>query len=73
VLGQLFRSKSFQKDDSELVIIVTPYLVRPSSQHLATPTDGPRITEIPAASAGAPAAAAAAAAEPPKTDPKEKG
>lgn len=39
VLGQLFRSKDFQKNESELVIIVTPYLVKPSSQKLATPED----------------------------------
>lgn len=39
VLGQLFRSKDFQKNESELVIIVTPYLVKPSSQKLATPDD----------------------------------
>jgi pilus assembly protein CpaC len=39
VLGQLFRSKEFQKNESELVIIVTPYLVKPSSQKLATPED----------------------------------
>ncbi|WP_309087445.1 type II and III secretion system protein family protein [Phenylobacterium sp.] len=39
VLGQLFRSKDFQKSESELVIIVTPYLVKPSRQKLATPED----------------------------------
>lgn len=39
VLGQLFRSKDFQKRESELVIIVTPYLVKPSRQKLATPED----------------------------------
>src|SRR5581483_1352945 len=27
VLGQLFRSERFQRDETELVIIVTPYLV----------------------------------------------
>lgn len=31
VIGQLFRSKNFRNDRSELVIIVTPYLVRPAS------------------------------------------
>ena len=42
VLGGLFRSDRFQRDESELVIIVTPYVVRPvSSRHLmAAPTDG---------------------------------
>lgn len=66
VLGQLFRSKSFQKDDSELMVIVTPYLVRPSVQRLAAPTDPP----------GAPTVAtpaSATAAEPAKTEPEKKG
>lgn len=41
VLGALFRSDNFQRDESELVIIVTPYLVRPvSHDQLATPLDG---------------------------------
>jgi pilus assembly protein CpaC len=41
VLGALFRSTSFQNDESELVIIVTPYLVEPvSADRLATPVDG---------------------------------
>jgi pilus assembly protein CpaC len=42
VLGSLFRSTSFQRNESELVIIVTPYLVRPVSGQMATPTDGYR-------------------------------
>lgn len=40
VLGPLFRSSSFQREETELVVIVTPYLVRPSSTPLALPTDG---------------------------------
>ncbi|MGE0258072.1 MAG: type II and III secretion system protein family protein [Alphaproteobacteria bacterium] len=40
VLGQLFRSERFQRDETELVIIVTPYLVQPANQRLATPVDG---------------------------------
>jgi pilus assembly protein CpaC len=40
VLGALFRSDRFQRNESELVIIVTPYLVRPVSSPLATPADG---------------------------------
>ena len=41
VLGGLFRSDRFQRDESELVIIVTPYIVRPVSRPtLAAPTDG---------------------------------
>ncbi len=40
VLGALFRSSTFQADESELVIIVTPYLVRPSdARRLVAPTD----------------------------------
>src|SRR5256885_17118440 len=42
VLGALFRSTSFRRDESELVIIVTPYLVRPVSGQLALPVDGYR-------------------------------
>jgi pilus assembly protein CpaC len=42
ILGALFRSTSFQRDETELVIIVTPYLVRPVSNQLASPTDGYR-------------------------------
>lgn len=42
VLGNLFKSTSFQKGQTELVIVVTPYLVKPidneSDVHL--PTDG---------------------------------
>lgn len=41
VLGALFRSDRFQRDETELVIIVTPYLVKPvSNRKLAEPTDG---------------------------------
>jgi len=41
VLGALFRSDKFERNESELVIIVTPYIVRPTSdQRLAAPTDG---------------------------------
>ncbi len=41
VLGALFRSRDFQNDETELVIIVTPYLVDPSkSDALSTPADG---------------------------------
>jgi pilus assembly protein CpaC len=42
ILGALFRSTSYQRDETELVIIVTPYLVRPVSGQLATPIDGYR-------------------------------
>jgi pilus assembly protein CpaC len=42
VLGALFRSNGFRRSETELVIIVTPYLVAPVSapQVLATPLDG---------------------------------
>ena len=41
ILGALFRSTSFQKRQTELVISVTPYLIRPISQSEVTlPTDG---------------------------------
>jgi pilus assembly protein CpaC len=40
ILGALFRSTSYQRDETELVIIVTPYLVRPVSRQLALPSDG---------------------------------
>lgn len=41
VLGALFRSTAYQKDESDLVIIVTPHLVAPATPgtHLATPFD----------------------------------
>jgi pilus assembly protein CpaC len=42
ILGALFRSTKFRRDETELVIIVTPYLVRPVSGQLATPADGYR-------------------------------
>ncbi len=42
VIGALFKSNDFQRGESELVIIVTPYLVRPavSSAAFSAPTDG---------------------------------
>ncbi len=40
ILGELFRSTRFKRGETELVIIVTPYLVRPSGEQLALPTDG---------------------------------
>jgi pilus assembly protein CpaC len=42
ILGQLFRSNRFQKGETELVIIVTPYLVKPAPTvaSLQSPTDG---------------------------------
>jgi pilus assembly protein CpaC len=41
VLGTLFRSQDFIKRETELVVMVTPYVVRPSARKdLARPTDG---------------------------------
>ena len=41
ILGTLFRSRDFQKSETELVIIVTPYMVRPvARQQLSRPLDG---------------------------------
>lgn len=41
VIGSLFRSDTFRRDESELVIIITPYIVQPVSERtLATPVDG---------------------------------
>ena len=40
VLGTLFRSSDFQRNETELVIIITPHLVRPApAGSLATPAD----------------------------------
>lgn len=39
VLGALARSTEFQRGETELVILVTPYLVQPSSESLLAPTD----------------------------------
>lgn len=42
VLGSLFSSKAYQRRETDLVIIVTPYLVKPvdPTKKLAVPTDG---------------------------------
>ncbi len=41
ILGQLFRSDQFNRDETELVIIVTPYLVNPVAMaNVPAPTDG---------------------------------
>ncbi|WP_421839297.1 type II and III secretion system protein family protein [Novosphingobium sp.] len=41
ILGSLFRSTSFRKGETELVIVVTPYLVNPvDSSEIKLPTDG---------------------------------
>ncbi|WP_114951971.1 type II and III secretion system protein family protein [Sphingosinicella terrae] len=41
ILGALFRSNNFRRQETELVIVVTPYLVRPvNANQIALPTDG---------------------------------
>jgi pilus assembly protein CpaC len=41
VLGALFRSNAFQRGETELVIVVTPYLVKPvNANEIVLPTDG---------------------------------
>ncbi len=49
ILGALFRSDAFQRNETELVIIVTPFIVRPVSdqRQVATPmTDQPMPTDF---------------------------
>jgi pilus assembly protein CpaC len=44
VIGQLFRSNGWKRGSDELIIVVTPYLVRPVSDNkIAMPTDGYRM------------------------------
>lgn len=41
ILGALFRSNSFQRSETELVIVITPYLVKPvNASEIVLPTDG---------------------------------
>ncbi|MBB6504061.1 pilus assembly protein CpaC [Sphingomonas endophytica] len=41
ILGALFRSNGFQRNETELVIVITPYLVRPvDAAAVKLPTDG---------------------------------
>ncbi|HEY1606207.1 MAG TPA: type II and III secretion system protein family protein [Allosphingosinicella sp.] len=43
IIGALFKSNNFQRNETELVIVVTPYLVRPANANdIALPTDGYR-------------------------------
>lgn len=44
ILGALFRSRDFLNNETELVVIVTPYLVKPTTlDKLQTPADGLQI------------------------------
>ncbi|WP_375286852.1 type II and III secretion system protein family protein [Sphingomonas sp.] len=41
ILGALFRSNSWRRNETELVIVITPYLVKPvDANAIALPTDG---------------------------------
>src|SRR5271169_2883477 len=40
IIGAVFRSDRFQRMETDLVVIVTPYLVQPVQTRLAAPTDG---------------------------------
>jgi pilus assembly protein CpaC len=40
IIGAVFRSDRFQRGETDLVVIVTPYLVQPVQARLAAPTDG---------------------------------
>jgi len=41
ILGALFRSNAFQRNETELVIVITPFLVRPvNANQIVLPTDG---------------------------------
>ena len=41
ILGSLFKSRQFQRNETELVIVVTPYLVKPmNAGDVRLPTDG---------------------------------
>ena len=41
ILGALFRSNGFNRSETELVIVVTPYLVKPvNANQIVLPTDG---------------------------------
>jgi pilus assembly protein CpaC len=43
ILGNLFRSREFRRGETELVIVVTPYLVKPvDAKDIKLPTDGYR-------------------------------
>lgn len=41
ILGALFRSNAFQRNETELMIVITPYLVKPvNASQIVLPTDG---------------------------------
>jgi pilus assembly protein CpaC len=47
ILGSLFKSRAFQRHETELVIVVTPYLVKPvNASDIRLPTDGFRNANV---------------------------
>jgi pilus assembly protein CpaC len=40
ILGALFRSDNYRRQETELVIVVTPYIVKPTAERVALPTNG---------------------------------
>jgi pilus assembly protein CpaC len=49
ILGALFRSTEFQKDQTELIFVITPRLVKPLSEVPRLPTDNhiePKRSEV---------------------------
>lgn len=42
IIGALFRSDAFRRRETELLIVVTPYIVRPTVARIPLPTDGYR-------------------------------
>lgn len=44
ILGALFRSQNYRRNETELVIVVTPYIVKPTSERIALPVDGHEVT-----------------------------
>ncbi|MET0248747.1 MAG: type II and III secretion system protein family protein [Sphingobium sp.] len=47
ILGSLFKSRSFLRNETELVIVVTPYLVKPiNASDVRLPTDGFRNANV---------------------------
>ena len=47
ILGNLFRSKNFRRGETELVIVVTPYLVKPvDAADIKLPTDGFHASDV---------------------------
>ena len=47
ILGSLFKSRQFQRNETELVIVVTPYLVKPvNASDIHCPTDGFRNANV---------------------------